>query len=220
MPQSLRVLRHRNFALVQLGNGISQTGTWFQYVALAWAIHQLTPWPFAVALSLVAQFSPSLILSPFAGSIADRFDRRRVVIVTNLAMMLPPIAIGLLVSLHAQTVASLLALAALGGAAQAIAQPAMTSIVPHIVPEAELTQAIAGVSVVQNLTRIIGPSLGALVINQLGLAAAFYLNGVSFFAVVLAWAWVRPVSRVVAQHRESFTVQTREGVRFACAIPR
>src|ERR1700733_9255424 len=83
LPKSLRVLRHRDFAWVQLGNGISQIGTWLQYVALAWGIHQLTEWTFAVALSLVAQFAPSLVLSPIAGSIADRFDRRRVVIVGN-----------------------------------------------------------------------------------------------------------------------------------------
>jgi predicted MFS family arabinose efflux permease len=215
LPKSLRVLRHRDFALVQLGNGVSQIGTWLQYVALAWGIHQLTPWPFAVALSRVAQFAPSLVLSPIAGSVADRFERRNVVIVGNLVMMIPPVAIGLLVTLHVQTVLSLLGLAAVGGAAQALTQPAMTSIVPHIVPEAEIAQAIAGVSVVQNLTRIIGPALGAFAINQWGLASAFYLNGVSFFAVVLAWVWVRPIRRTATQHRESFWWQTREGLRFA-----
>src|ERR1700728_2148173 len=94
LPKSLRVLRSRDFALVQLGNGISQIGTWMQYVALAWGIHQLTPWPFAVSLSLVAQFTPSLLLSPVAGSAADRFERRTVVVVGNLVMMAPPIAIG------------------------------------------------------------------------------------------------------------------------------
>jgi predicted MFS family arabinose efflux permease len=215
LPKSLQVLRHRDFALVQLGNGISSIGTWFQYVALAWGIHQLTPWPFAVALSLVAQFAPSLVLSPFAGSIADRFDRRHIVIVGNLAMAAPPVAIGVLVGLHAQSVSSLLGLAALGGVAQAIAQPAMTSIVPHIVPESEITQAIAGVSVIQNVTRIVGPSLGALVINQWGLASAFYLNAVSFFAVVLAWWFVRPVTNWTPQRRESFAAQTRAGLRYA-----
>jgi MFS family permease len=219
LPKSLRVLRHRDFALVQLGNGVSQIGTWMQYVALAWGIHQLTPWPFAVALSLVAQFAPSLVLSPIAGSVADRFDRRTIVIVGNVVMMGPPILIGVLVTLGAQTIPLLLGLAALGGAAQAMAQPAMTSIVPHIVPEDEITQAIAGVSVVQNMTRIVGPSIGALAINQWGLASAFYLNSFSFLAVVLAWTFVRPVTRGAPPRRESFSVQTREGLTFARGNP-
>src|SRR6202034_243574 len=121
---------------------------------------------------------------------------------------------GALASTHSQTIPLLLGLAAVGGAASAMTQPATTSIVPHIVPEGEITQAVAGVSVVQNLTRIIGPSVGAFAIDQWGLASAFYLNGVSFFAVVLAWLWVRPVKQVVPQRRESFAVQTREGLRF------
>jgi MFS family permease len=208
-------MRHRDFALVQLGTAVSSTGTWLQYVALAWGIHQLSSWPFAVALSLVAQFSPSLFLSPLAGSIADRFDRRKLVIAGNVVMAGPPVAIGVLVTMHAQTIPLLLGLAALGGAAQAMAQPAMTSIVPYIVPRSEIAEAIAGVSVVQNLTRIIGPSVGALCISRWGLASAFYLNGISFFAVVLAWLGVRPPKHLAPVRRESFAVQMREGLRFA-----
>jgi predicted MFS family arabinose efflux permease len=219
LPKSLRVLRGRDFALVQLGNGVSQIGTWMQYVALAWGIHQLTPWPFAVSLSLVAQFAPSLLLSPVAGSAADRFDRRTVVIVGNLVMMAPPIAIGVLVSHHAQTIPLLLGFAALGGTAQAMTQPAMTSIVPYLVPEAEVPQAIASVSVVQNVTRIVGPSIGAFAISRWGLASAFYLNGVSFLAVVLAWTWVRPVGSGIPRERTTFAVQTREGLSFARSNP-
>jgi predicted MFS family arabinose efflux permease len=218
LPGSLRVLRHRDFALVQLGTGISAIGTWMQYVALAWGIRQLTAWPFAIALSLVAQFTPSLVLSPIAGSIADRFDRRRVVIIGNIVMIGPAIAIGVLVTLRAQTILWLLALAAMGGAAQAMTQPAMTAIVPQVVPTEEIAQAIAGSSVIANVTRIVGPSLGALAINQLGLASAFYVNGLSFFGVVLAWLWVRPTpSRT--EHHESFGTQTREGLRYARSNP-
>ena len=82
----------------------------------------------------------------------------------------------------------------------------------------EIAQAIAGSSVIANVTRIVGPSLGALAINQLGLASAFYLNGLSFLGVVLAWLWVRPTpSRI--EHHESFVKQTREGLRYARSNP-
>src|SRR6516165_9085571 len=117
LPRSLQVLRHRDFALVQLGNGVSQLGTWGQYVALGWAIRQLSDWPFAVALSLVAQFLPFLLLSPLSGALADRFSRRRIVVLGNIAAVPPSIALGVLVATGEQTIPLLLLLAALGGVA-------------------------------------------------------------------------------------------------------
>jgi MFS family permease len=215
LPRSLQVLRHRDFAFVQTGNSISQLGTWMQYVALGWGIRELSSWPFAVALSLVAQFGPSLVLSPYAGSVADRFDRRRVVMLGNLLMVIPPIVIGVLVTLGIQTIPSILALAALGGIAQAMTQPAMIAIVPRIVPGDEITQAIASASVLQNLTRIFGPTLGAVAISTLGLDWAFYLNGVSFLAVVAAWAFVHPPPEIKTASGESYSKQIWEGVGYA-----
>jgi predicted MFS family arabinose efflux permease len=215
LPRSLKVLRHRDFALVQTGNAISQIGTWMQYVALGWGIRQLTTWPFAIALSLVAQFGPSLLLSPYAGSVADRYDRRTVVIVGNVLMVFPPVAIGVLVSLGVQTIPSILALATLGGVAQAMTQPAMVAIVPRIVPEDEIAQAIAGQSVLGNLTRVLGPSFGALAITAWGLSSAFYLNAVSFLAVVVAWAFVHPPADVRGDGRESFWSRIREGLAYS-----
>jgi predicted MFS family arabinose efflux permease len=130
-------------------------------------------------------------------------------------MIFPPVAIGVLITTGRETIVSILALAALGGVAQAMTAPAMTAIVPHIVPASEVAEAIAGSSVIQNFTRIIGPSLGAVAINMLGLDWAFYLNGASFLGVVLAWIWVRPVVERQPIRRESFVTQTREGIRYA-----
>jgi MFS family permease len=214
LPRSLRVLRHRDFALVQIGNGVSQLGTWGQYVALGWGIRQLSSWPFAVALSLVAQFLPSLVLAPFGGTIADRFDRRTIVVAGSLFAAVPAVGLGLLVASGAQTIPLMLALAAIGGISTAFTQPAMSAVVAQIVPTGELAEAVAGTSVVQNLTRIAGPSLGAIVISAWGLQWAFYLNAVSFLAVVAAWALVRPIARKFSAH-EPLLEQTRLGLQFA-----
>jgi MFS family permease len=203
LPRSLVVLRHRDFALVQLGNGISQLGTWGQYVALGWGIRQLSSWPFAVALSLVAQFLPSLLLAPFGGGIADRLDRRTVVVVGNALAAIPALALGLLVLSGDQTIPLILGLAAVGGIATALTQPAMSAVVAQIVPPDVLPEAVAGTSVVQNLTRIAGPALGGIVISTWGLQWAFYANALSFLAVVVAWLFVRPVTNAHAAH-ESF----------------
>lgn len=199
---------------MQLGNAVSQIGTWGQYIALGWAIRELTSWPFAVSLSLVAQFTPLLVLGPVGGAIADRVDRRKLVIAGSLAAVPPALALGVLTGSGRQTVPTLLLLAALGGIATAFTFPAMSAVIGAIVPPAELSEAIASSTVISNLTRVAGPSLAALMIETLGLEWAFYLNGLSFFAVVIAWALVRTPARVVTAH-EPFLVQFRLGLRFA-----
>jgi MFS family permease len=214
LPRSILVMRHRDFALVQVGNGVSQLGTWGQYVALGWAIRELSGWPFAVSLSLVAQFLPFLLLSPVGGAMADRLSRRRIVVVGSVCAVPPSIALGALVATGEQTIALLLALAALGGIATALTQPAMSAVVGEIVPEDELPEAVASMSIVNNLTRIAGPSLAALVISAWGLQWAFYLNAASFFAVVLAWAFVRTVTRAHETH-EPLRQRLRLGLQFA-----
>jgi MFS family permease len=214
VPRSILVMRHRDFALVQVGNGVSQLGTWGQYVALGWAIRQLSAWPFAVALSLVAQFLPFLLLAPFGGALADRVSRRTVVVVGNIVAVVPSVALGLLVATGSQTIPLLLLLAAAGGVATALSQPAMSAVVGEIVPAAELPEAVASVSVMTNLTRVAGPSLAALVISAWGLQWAFYLNAVSFLAVVVAWAFVRADTRRHATH-ERLRTQLALGMRFA-----
>jgi len=214
LPRSILVLRHRDFALVQLGNGVSQLGTWGQYVALGWAIRELSGWPFAVSLSLVAQFLPFLILSPVGGAMADRMPRRRIVVTGNVLAVPSSVALGVLVATGQQTIALLLLLAALGGIATALTQPAMSAVVGEIVPQDELPEAVASMSIINNLTRILGPSLAALVITAWGLQWAFYLNAVSFFAVVLAWAFVRTLTRPHETH-EGLRTQIELGLQFA-----
>ena len=216
LPRSILVLRHRDFALVQLGNGVSQLGTWGQYVALGWAIRELSGWPFAVSLSLVAQFLPFLLLSPIGGAWADRLPRRRIVVLGSVCAVPPSIALGVLVATGEQTIALLLALAALGGIATALTQPAMSAVVGEIVPADELPEAVASMSIINNLTRILGPTLAALVISGWGLQWAFYLNAASFFAVVLAWAFVRTVTRPHETH-EPLRRQIALGLKFARA---
>ncbi len=214
LPRSILVMRHRDFALVQVGNGVSQLGTWGQYVALGWGIRELSSWPFAVALSLVAQFLPFLLLAPFGGALADRRSRRAVVVTGNLCAVPPSIALGVLVATGEQTIPLMLALAALGGIATALTQPAMSAVVGEIVPAVELPEAVASVSVMSNLTRILGPSFAAVVISGWGLQWAFYLNAASFFAVVVAWAFVRANTRRPVTH-EPFRSQLAVGFQFA-----
>ena len=216
IPHSFRVLRHRDYALVQLGNAVSNLGTWMQYVAIGWTLVNLTTWPFAVSMSFVAQFGPSLVLSPLSGVVADRFDRRHTVIAGNFFMALPPLAIGWMVSQGRITIPWLLVLAAVGGVGLSMTSPASSAVLPALVPATEVHQAVTFGATATNLARVVGPSVGGFAIAHWGLDWAFYANGRSYFAVVIAWFFVRPANTRPAVHEsEPFLTRLVKGLRYA-----
>ncbi len=216
VPRSFRVLRHRDFALVQVGNAVSNLGTWMQYVGLGWATRELTDSTLVLGLAFASQFTPFLFVTPIAGVVADRYDRRRVVLAMNLFMAVPPIVIGLMVARGTITVAWLLVLSLILGTANAMAAPASQAVVPALVPAAELPQAVGFQTTAMNLARIAGPSVGGVAIGAWGLDWAFYLNGLSFLAVVVAWAAVRPEgTRATGVAAEPFLSSLRRGAAYA-----
>jgi MFS family permease len=220
VPRSFRVLRHRDFALVQLGNGVSNLGTWMQYVGLGWAMRSLTDSTFALGLTFATQFGPALLLSPVSGAVADRFDRRRTTMVGNALMAVPPLLTSLLLATDRISVTSLLVLTTVGGVLQAMTFPASVAVVPQLVSELEVPQAVSFTAASTNLARIVGPSIGGLAIRLGGVSWAFALNGASFLAVVAAWVAVRPAgTRVPVRDREPFLRNLREGVGYARRHP-
>ncbi len=194
---------------------MSNLGTWMQYVGIGWALRGLTSWEFALGLSFVAQFGPSLVLAPSAGVLADRFDRRRIVILATVAQSLPPFATAILITQGRLTIAWLLFLATLGGIAQAVVLPAGSAIVPRLVPPEDAHQAVTFGSAAVNMTRVVGPAIGGAAIHLWGLDWAFYLNGISFFGVVAAWWFVRPSNTRATAEERNARGNLREGVAYA-----
>jgi MFS family permease len=215
------VLRHRDYALVQAGNAVSNLGTWMQYVGIGWALRGLTAWPLALVLSFVAQFGPSLVLGPVAGAVADRLDRRRIVLVSTVVQAIPAVLLGVLISRGELTIGWLLGLAAVGGVGLAFNSPAATAIVPRLVPPAEIHQAVTFTAAATNLTRVFGPTIGGFAIHEWGLDWAFYLNAVSFLAVIVAWWFVRPEGTRVEDGAptESYLDRLRAGIAYASGHP-
>jgi MFS family permease len=211
--------RHRDFRLLVGGNAVSQLGFWAQYVAVGWAASSLTSSKFLIALSFSAQFWPSLVLSPVAGALADRYDRRKLVLFGNLAMVFPPIVIGLLIQVHTISVLSLILLVMLGGAGQAFTQPATVALVPALVPEEEVHSAIALNAGLTSSTRVVGPSLAGLVIAAWGVAWGFHINGVSFLAVTFACMFIRVRRSPKRLEARSMTTDLKTGVAYARAHP-
>ncbi|MGE0794159.1 MAG: MFS transporter [Acidimicrobiia bacterium] len=215
LPRSFRVLRHRDLRLVVIGNLVSQLGTWSQYVGVGWAAQELTDSKVALGVAFAAPLAASLFLSPFAGVIADRFDRRKLVMYGNVAMALPPVAVGLLLHQEAIGVGMLIFLVFLGGVAQALTMPASMALVPQLVPLGEVQQAVALNSGMTNATRIIGPGIGGFAISTWGIDWAFHLNAISFSAVVIAWWFVHVPALAAAADTESFGERLRAGFTYA-----
>ncbi len=214
-PSFRGVWRVRDFRLLLIGNVVSQLGTWTQYVGVGWAASGLTESEFVVAATFASQFFPSLVLSPFAGVVADRFDRRRLVIAGNIAMALPPLAIGLLISTDQLTIGRLIALVSAGGVALALSQPASSALVPNLVTPVQIPSAVAANTGSSNLMRILGPGVGGFVIRTWGTDWSFYLNAASFAAVVTACLMIRTPTEVQSSGPEPFGTRLRAGFAYA-----
>jgi MFS family permease len=183
-----RALAHRNYRLFFGGQGVSLVGTWMQAVAQAWLVLQLTHDPFMLGLLSAVQFLPVLILGLFGGIVADALPKRQTLIVTQtIQMVLAFILFGLTQS-GAVQVWHILVLATLLGVTNAVDMPTRQAFAVEMVGRDDIQNAVALNSALFNGARIIGPSVAGLAISAFGIPIAFLLNGISFLAVIVAYA--------------------------------
>lgn len=182
--RTLRSLRHRNFRLLLEGALISSSGDFMQNVAQSWLVWELTRSP--MALGLVAFFDtlPRLLVGAVGGAIADRFDRRKVLQITQGLAMIQAIAYWLLVEFELIEFWHIAVLAFFLGVVHTINQTARQSLVNSLVPKEELLNAIGLQSSVFNFSKILGPSAGGVIIAFIGVAGCFLLNALSFLGLL------------------------------------
>lgn len=213
---SLRALAHPNFAVFFAGNLLSNCGTWFQNIALALLVYRLTRSSFWVGVANFAQFIGVVLLAPWAGSAADRFNRRALIIATQLGATAVSAALAWVVAVGHGSVGVVLGLALLLGATTAFATPALQAIIPALVPRSDLGAAIAMNSVTFNVARAIGPVVGAFVVARLGIPWAIGLNALSYLA--LAGALV--VLRLDEEHQRTVRrTPLRESIQMLARDP-
>ncbi len=181
-----RSLRHRDFALFWSGNFLSNIGTWMQNLALGWLILLTTNSPFMLGLNGFLGSAPSFFFSLPGGAIADRLNRRKLMIYTQTSMMLLALVLALLTSFRVIRISEILVISFLTGLASALNNPAYQALVPDLVGREDLINAIALNSAQFNTSRAIGPTLAGLALGLVGAAGCFYLNSVSFLALILA----------------------------------
>jgi len=177
-------LAHRNFRLFFIGQGISLVGTWMQNVGEGWLILTLTNSPFYVGLTAALSSLGVLLFSLYAGVIADRVDKRRFIIFMQLAFMLEALTVAILVWTGVVAVWQVLLLATILGIASAFDIPMRQSFVVEMVGKDDLMNAIALNSSVFNGARVIGPAIAGVLIGAVGIAWCYFLNGVSYIAVI------------------------------------
>ena len=207
-------LAHRNFRLFFFGQGISLIGTWMQNVAQGWLVLELTNSPFYVGLVSALGSLGVLLLTIYAGIVADRTNKHRLVVLTQSLSMLPALGLAALVWAKAVTVWHVAAFAGFLGVVNAFDVPARQALIVELVGKEDLMNAIALNSSAFNAARVIGPGVAGAVIGAFGVGICFFLNGVSYLAVVAGLLAMRLPPYVPRPRRDSAWAGLREVVAF------
>jgi len=191
LPRTFAALRHRNYRLFFGGQLVSVTGTWMQITALSWLTYQLTHSPFLLGLIGALGSLPMLVFAIPGGVLADRLEKRRIILFTQSSAMVLAFVLAALTGLQWIRVWHIALLAALGGAVMACDMPARQAFVIEMVERRDLMNAIALNSSIFNGARAIGPAIAGALVASVGAAWCFFINGLSFVAVLIGLLLMR-----------------------------
>jgi len=183
-PAVLRALRHRNYQLFFGGQLISLVGTWMDQVAESWLVYRLTGSSLLLGTVAFAGQIPVFLLAPIGGIIADRYDRRSILVITQSLMMVLTFILAGLTLTHVVQVWHVILLGALMGVVNAFDIPARQAFIVDMVSREDLVNAIALNSSMFNGARVIGPALAGIAVAEVGEGWCFFANGISFLAVI------------------------------------
>jgi MFS family permease len=211
----VRAFRHRNYRLFFAGQSVSLIGTWMQRVALNWLVYRLTGSAVLLGVVNFTGQAPTLLFAPFAGVLADRYDRHRLLIATQVMAMLQAGLIAALVLTDAVVIWHLMPLSLFLGIVNAFDTPIRQALVVEIIDNREdLGNAIALNSSMVNGARLIGPSVAGLLIATVGEGLCFLLNAVSYVAVIGALTAMTMAPKLIRPHRPRLWQAWREGVAY------
>ena len=217
---TFRAFQSRNYRLFFAGQSISLMGTWMQRTAVYWVIYVQTNSAFILGLSVFASQFPSFLLSLLGGTIADRYDRFKVLLFTQIASMIQAIAMTVVVVFTDYSVVELIVLSVLLGIINAFDVPARQSLVHVMVQHKEdVGNAIALNSSMVNLARLIGPAFAGLILETFGSGICFMLNALSFIAVILSLLMMRLPAQIPQARTQKMLADLKDGLRYLKATP-
>src|SRR5947199_9194585 len=201
-PVSLHPLKDKNFAPFLFGSFLSSTGFWVQSVGQSWLVLQLTNSAFLLGLVGFAALLPNIVLSLFGGVIADRVNRRPLLIGAQIIFICTAALLGLFTTLHSIAVWQIILMALINGTVNTVGVPAWQAFIGDLLPPEQLKQGIALNSMQFNLSRVIGPALGGLSIGIFGIAGSYYLNAISYVAVIIPLLLIHPMRMQHRNHQQ------------------
>ena len=216
--ETFKSLHVRNFRLFFMGQGISQIGNWLTLIAQTLLVLQLTDSGVALGALAAAQFGPVLIFGAFAGLVADRSDKRKLLITVQTFAMVQSLALATLAFQDHPPVWAIYVIAFFGGVATAFDNPARRSFVVEMVPEEQITNAVSLNSALMTGSRIIGPALGGILVVTVGFGWAFLLDGISYIAVIVSLRMIDPSKLRPAPVTPRGRGQVRAGLAYAWRI--
>lgn len=221
--RTFNALGNRNYRLFFSGQAVSVTGSWLQSTAQAWLILELTHSPLMLGLLLMVQFLPNLLLQPFGGVIADRWPKRRLLILTQSCFAFTAAILGITEGLHVARVWEVFLVVAIFGLINVVDGPTRQAFVPEMVGKGRMPNAVALNSMVFNGARVVGPAIGGLLIATVGTAVCFDLNAISYLAVIgglmlMRCSELHPSQRLGGELSEVIS-QVREAVSFVRRTP-
>lgn len=215
MAQLVRALRHRNYRLFFGGQTVSLIGTWLTRVATSWLVYRLTGSELLLGVVSFASQIPMLILAPFGGVLVDRWDRRRILVVTQVLSALQSLALAVLALTNVITVSEIIVLQLVQGVINAFDTPGRQAFVVEMVEEPrDLPNAIALNSSMFNASRIIGPSVAGVLIAAVGEGWCFLIDAISYVAVIGSLLAMRFVRVQREQKRSQLIEELRVGVKY------
>src|SRR5579871_482003 len=212
-------LQHRNFALLAGGQLVSQIGSGMQTIVVAWQIYELTNSALSVGLTGLARAIPVIVFSLVGGVVADAVDRRKLLVVTQSLAMASAIVLGVLTGLGVIAPWMIYLITFVNGAATSFDSPARSALLPSLVPEERLNNAVSLLIVIRHTGSILGPAAGGIVVAATGVTTAYWINAASFLAIIGALLVMR-IGTIAGRARRHITpAMLIEGWRFIWGAP-
>ena len=211
---TFRSLKYRNFRLFWIGQCVSLIGTWMQRTAQTWLVLQLTKSAFLVGLMGVFQFLPIFIFSLIAGVVADRFSKRNLMLITQIAFMVQAIIMTLLTHTNSIQYWHVVVLVFLYGVTQTFDMPARQAFFFDMVGKEDLMNAISLNSTIVNIAKIIGPVISGVILSAFGYTACFLINAISFLAVIASLLMIPAGKPAITAAKKNMFNEVSEGIRF------
>ncbi len=217
--QTFASLKVRNFRLFFGGQLISQVGNWLTLIAQTLLVFDLTHSGVALGFLAAAQFGPVLILGPWAGLVADRSDKRKLLLIVQVIAMAQSFALAALAFSGHPSVAAIYAIAFVGGVTIAFDNPARRAFVVEMVPESGITNAVSLNSALMTCARMVGPALAGVLVTTVGFGWCFAADGLSYIAVIVGLWLIRTRELRPSPVAARAKGQVREGLRYARSVP-